>query len=154
MLRAIKKINRVLIMKLILYLIVTLLIMEVIGKIETKHVRIWIDDEGILNVKIKEGAEINLQEIQACFDAYTKLGCLKNKVLQLMEGGAFLTFNKDALQYAADNGKYFFVASAIVNNSMTIRMLFNFFNKFFKQPVPFKMFSTKAEALEWLKTFR
>lgn len=123
-------------------------------KIETKSTQIWIDDEGILHVKIKEGAEVDLEEVKFCFDIYKKLGCHKNKVLQLIEGGSFFTFDNNAQKYAAKHGGDFFIAAAIINNSLAIRMLFNFFNAFFKNRVPFKMFITKQEALKWLRTFR
>ena len=128
--------------------------MEVQEKIETKSAKIWFDNEGILHLKIKEGAEIDLQEIKECFKVYEKLGCKENKVLQIMEGGSFFTFDKDSQKYAAQYGKHFFIASALIHDSLAIRFLFNFFNNFFKHPVPFKMFSTKGEALQWLRTFK
>lgn len=123
-------------------------------KIETETAQIWIDEEGILHLKIKEGAEVDLQEVKTCFDTYQKLGCKENKVLQLIEGGTFFTFDKEAQKYAAKHGRYFFIAAAIVHNSLAIRILFNFFNNFFKHPVPFKMFDTEEKALKWLRTFQ
>ena len=128
--------------------------MEVTEKTEIKTATIWIDEEGILRLKIKEGAEIDLQEAQLCFETYKKLGCHENKVLQLMEGGSFFCYDKDALKYIADQGKHFFIAAALVNEFLAIRLVFTFFNSFFKHPVPFKMFSTKEKALEWLRTFK
>src|ERR1039457_6894461 len=122
--------------------------MEVAEKIGTKTSTIWIDQEGILRLQIKEDAEVNLHEAQLCFEAYKKLGCQKNKVLQLMEGGSFFSYDKVALKYIAKQGGDFFIASAMVHDSLAIRILFNFFNNFFNRNVPFKLFRSKEKALE------
>ena len=42
--------------------------------IHTKQNEIWIDDEGILVLRMSEGAEMDLEEVTACFDVYRKLG--------------------------------------------------------------------------------
>ena|ERR1035437_7445571 len=128
--------------------------MTVTKKIETKSATIWIDDEEILHLKIKEGARVHLPEIKTCFDIYEKFGFHKQKALQLMEGGRFFTFDHDAMLYASKQGKNIFLASAIVHDAVAIRMLYNFFNRFYNNPVPFKMFGAKEEALRWLRTFR
>lgn len=127
--------------------------MKPVEKIETQSAFIWIDDEGILHLRIKDGAEIDLEEAKKCFEIYKALGCKKNKVFQLIEGGTFFTIDTDAQKYIAQQGKDYFHAAAIVNNSLAIRMLFNFFNKFFKQKVPFQMFPSRDKALNWLRRF-
>ena len=119
---------------------------------ETGKAFIWIDDEGILHLKLNEGAEIDLKEVEKHFSIYKDLRLQKHKALQLFEGGAFFAFNSDAMKYVANNGSDFFIASAIVNNSLAIRILFGFFKKFFDQSFPFEMFGTKGEALKWLRT--
>ena len=122
-------------------------------RIETKSTTIWMDKEGLLRLKIKHGAEVDLQEMKTIFAAYKKLGCRKNKALQLIEGAHFFTIKKNALGYAAEQGKHFFIASATVYNSLAIRILFNFFTNFYKPLVPLRIFMTKGEAMDWLRTF-
>src|ERR1017187_8951314 len=102
--------------------------MPITEKIETKTSTIWIDEEGILHLKIKEGSVVDLDDAKVFFDSYRKLGCHENKVLELMTGGTFFTFNKSAMQYSAKQGKHYFIATALINNSLAIRLLFNFFN--------------------------
>ena len=131
-----------------------LYIMGATEKIETKTAKIWIDDEGIVRFKIKEGAAVDLQEVEEHFNVYRKLVSKKNKALHLFESGEFFRFDIDAMKYVAKHAKDFFIASAIVHNSLAIRILYNFVHKFIVPPVPFKMFSTKSEALEWLRAFR
>jgi hypothetical protein len=123
-------------------------------KIRTKKNVIWIDEEGILRVAPNEGAELDLEEAMACFDVYRQLGCRENKVLQLMDGRGGLSATPEARDYAAEHGKEYFIASAIVSSSLPVRIIVNFFNAFYKHEVPFKMFSTEEEALRWLRKFK
>lgn len=128
--------------------------MNINKKIETKTAEIWIDDDEIVHLKIKEGAKIDLQQVQKHFNIYKKLGCQKNKTLHLFEGGAFFTFEKAAMQYVYKHVKHFFLASAIVNNSLAVRINIDLFNSFINTSFPFKTFSTNREAQKWLSTFK
>lgn len=123
-------------------------------KIETKTSVIWIDDEGILRLKIKPNSELYLDDVKECFLIYEQLGCKENKVLQLMDAKVYFYMDDDAQKYAAEVGKDFFIASAIVNNSIAIRLLVNFFNTFYQHGVPFKLFGDEEKALRWLRKFR
>ena len=121
--------------------------------IETKTTSISIDHEGILRVKIKQGAKVDEEEVRKCFTIIKTLSN-GNKLLELMEGGNFFTFDEAAQKYAAKYGKDHFIASAIIIRSIGVRLLYNFFNTFFKQTVPFKMFADEKSALKWLRGFK
>lgn len=123
-------------------------------KISTGKSDIWIDEEGILRLYPVEGEEIDLEEAKRCFQIYRQLGCCENKRPQLIitKGSSALT--AEARNYAAKHGQDCFTASAVVSNSLAIRFLVNFFNSFYKSPIPFRMFKTEEEALEWLRGFR
>lgn len=124
------------------------------GKIRTPFNEIWFDAEGILHVRATEQGEIDLDEVKACFEVYEKLGCRQNKVLQLMDARIGLTIAKEARDYAAREGVNYFIASAIVSDSLSVRLVVNFFNMFYKHKVPFKLFRNEKEALKWLRKFR
>ncbi|MES2764029.1 MAG: STAS/SEC14 domain-containing protein [Bacteroidota bacterium] len=122
--------------------------------IRTKVNDIWIDDEGFLILKPKEGVELDLDEVKACFEAYRTLGIgPHNKVLELIDARDG-SMNSEARTYAAEHGKDYFIAAAIVSDSLAVRLVVNFFNTFYKQIVPFKMFATEESARKWLRTFR
>lgn len=126
--------------------------MEPSDKIETRSSKIWIDEEGILHLKIMEGARIDLEEMHLLFNAYRKLGCDKHKRVQLIEGSSYFTLDRKAIKAAnAERGKYI-LAAATVNNSLSMLLLFRFIQKFYKLTSPIKMFQTKSEALQWLRT--
>ncbi|MEO6301879.1 MAG: STAS/SEC14 domain-containing protein [Bacteroidia bacterium] len=123
-------------------------------KIKTLSNEIWIDDEGILILKLVESGELDLTEVTACFEAYKQLGIgPSNKVLQLIDVRQDGSMTHEGRNYAAEHGKNFFIASAVISDSLAIRMIVNFFNAFYKHPVPFKMFADEEDARKWLKTF-
>ncbi len=124
-------------------------------KLKTKQSEIWLDEEGFLVVSMKEGIDMDLEEVTSCFEAYAKLGYGNGKkTLQLMISKDAATMPHDARQYAAENGKHFFRASALVGQSLAIRLVVNFYNTVYKHEVPFKMFGNEEEARKWLRTFK
>ncbi len=122
--------------------------------IETRSSIISIDEEGILHIHIKDGMQVELEDAKESFAIYKKWGCDKNNVLQLMQGGKFYAMSKPAQKYATEQSVHFFIASALVNKSLAIRILFDFYLSFFKPKIPFKLFPTVASALKWLRSFK
>jgi hypothetical protein len=120
--------------------------------IKTALSEIWIDEEGFLWVRPKPGAEMDGVEVEACFRVYRELGCAKNKALQLMDGRADFTMTREAREYAAQYGEELFIASAMITDNLAMRLIVNFFNRFYKMSVPFRSFPTELEAKIWLKT--
>jgi len=128
---------------------------DVISVIKTKLSEIWIDEDGFLVFKPDDGAEIDQEEVEACFKAYDTLGIgPHNKVLELIDARGHSSLTPEARALAAKQGRNYFIASAIISESLSIRLIVNFFNKFYKQEVPFKMFANERSAREWLRTFR
>lgn len=127
--------------------------MVTIKKIRTKANEIWIDEEGFLILKPLEGVELDLDEVKACFAVYRELGIgPNNKVLELIDARDG-SLTAEARAYAGENGKDYFIAAAIISDSLAVRMVLNFINNFYKHAVPFKMFSNESDARKWLRTF-
>lgn len=123
-------------------------------KIHTGKSVIHIDEEGILRLTAVPGVEIDLEEVTRCFDIYEQLGCRENKTLQLIDTRGDGSMTPEARNYAAQHVDKFFIASAVVSDSLAVRMLVNFFNGFYRQRVPLRMFKTEEDALQWLRKFR
>lgn len=113
-----------------------------------------IDEEGILRIRVKDGAKLNEGDVQESFAIYRAWGCDKTKVLELITVKNIFMLDEEAQKYAAKYSNDFFIAVALVNNSTGIRVLLNFYNTFFNRNMPFKMFPTEARALAWLRTFK
>lgn len=123
-------------------------------KISTPFNEIWFDAQGILHVRATEQGEIDLDEVKCCFAVYEQLGCRQKKVLQLMDARVGLTMSKEARDFVAKEGVNYFIASAIVSDSLSVRLVVNFFNLFYKHKVPFRLFRNEEEALKWLGKHR
>jgi hypothetical protein len=123
--------------------------------IKTKTSEIWIDENAILRVNVMEGAELTYEEVAICFESYAKLGCgSDNKVLQLMDARVNSSMTKEGREYVAKQAKHFFIASAVITNNLPVRLIANFFIKFYRLNIPVKIFDSKEKALEWLLKFR
>ena len=128
--------------------------METTQKVKTAYNEIWIDHEVFLMLKPVPGVELDLEEVKACFEVYKSFGIgPNNKVLELIDARDG-SMTSEARNYAAENGKDYFIASAIISDSLAVRMVVNFFNTFYKHVVPFKMFANEEDARVWLRTFK
>lgn len=114
---------------------------------------IWLDENGILNVRSVREGEMDLPEVEKCFEAYRQLGCDQRKVLQLLDLTVPVSITKEAREYVDKMAPDFFIASAIVSDSLAIRIIINFMS-FFKPYIPIRMFNKKEDAIEWLMKFR
>jgi hypothetical protein len=125
-------------------------------KIRTKHSEIWLDEEGILIVQMDNDIELDLEEVKACFEIYKSLGFGPGRrALQLIfSGEESSSMPTDARKYASEHAKEYFVASAVVGQSLAVRLVVNFFNTFYKRQIPFKLFETEEAARAWLKQFK
>lgn len=123
--------------------------------IRTRTSEIWVDEDGILRVKVMEGAELTYEEVKKCFEVYSELGYGKNdKALQIMDARANCTMNKEGRDYAAKVSSDFFIACAVITNNLPVKLIVNFFNSFYKTGVPMRIFSSEEKALEWLLKYK
>lgn len=127
-----------------------------ITRVRTKSTEIWLDEEEILWLLPDANAELDLEEVKICFEEYSRMGINKNnKVLQIIDAHAGVSMSKEGRDYAAEHGKDFFIASAIISKNLSVRLIVNFFNLFYKtQPVPFKLFDTVENGKVWLAKFK
>lgn len=113
----------------------------------------YIDEDGILRIKILEGADITLENIKKNFEVYKQL-LGDRKALLMIDSLAKYTFSKEARIYAASNQTGLNrVAVAHVIGSFANRWLISIYIRFNKPVVPTKMFSSEEKAINWLKSF-
>ncbi len=110
------------------------------------------DNNGFIRIKPNDGFEFNESDVQRQFENYCKLGINTNNKTKLFVDATFdFQMNKEARDIAAKKAKEYFIATAIVSNSFSTRLLVNFLNSFYNFGLPIKMFSTEKEAINWLK---
>lgn len=123
-------------------------------EVETRISHISLEVDGILRVRIKDIGVVKEADVIESFDIYRKWGCDKKKVLQIMYGNNFFSMDSAGQKYAAKHGNEIFLASAMVHKSIAIRVLFNFFIRFFRTDVPMRIFSDEKSAVQWLENYR
>lgn len=115
---------------------------------------IWIDEENIMRVEFSKHVTLKLSDMEEAYKIFGDLGFGpgKNKSRQLLSGGPII-ISKEARDYAGKNGTDFFIAAAMVTDSIFMRYMINLFNAVQKHDVPFKVFATENQAIVWLRTF-
>ncbi len=122
-------------------------------KKETRTATITLLEPGIVKVKFKPEIKLEKEDILANIKASVDLTGGKHCALLEIRNNAGIS--DDALLFAGsrENAEYR-IANAIVFKATSVKLLWNFFNMFFKPTVNNKVFRNDAEALKWLRGFR
>lgn len=116
-------------------------------------VEIWLEG-GIVNVLYLDHADITPEikhEMHLIFIEIT-LG-KKHPFLYQSEGS--LWYTKAARDYAYEiEPKQPFLAVAMFAPTLGYRLIAEFYGRFYKPAVPYKVFKEKPDAIEWLKSFQ
>ena len=121
-------------------------------KIISEKDSIWLDENNIVRIKINEGFDFSEEDVQRQFDSYSKLGVGENnKALLLVDATADFIMFKEARELSAKKSKDYFIAAAIISNSLSTRLLINFLNSVYNFGIQLKLFSNEKDALKWLK---
>lgn len=109
------------------------------------------EEERILHVKIKEYAEMNLENAKVHYQMINEL-VNHRPYLALVEASNYYSIDKEAWKYASLNEV---VANrkavAHYNPCLANRLTTSFFTKAYSSCMPVKVFKVKEEAEKWLK---
>lgn len=122
-------------------------------KITTSVAEMYIDEDGILRIKILPGVNINKENFKEYFDASVKL-LEGKKALVLFNASSEYTITDEEKKIGtskevADTR----IAIAYVTRSLANKLMFNLFISVYRPTVPAKMFASEAKGLKWLKSF-
>jgi hypothetical protein len=125
--------------------------------LQTKHTRIstvTLREDSIIQVTIAAGATESLEDAQATIRAAGELAQGRRYPI-LVDIRHMHGQDRDArLVYGSPEAAEIGTAAALVVESRISKLLANFFMAIVKNRVPTKVFTTEAEAIEWLKGFR
>jgi hypothetical protein len=122
-------------------------------KVSTSVAEMYIDEDGILQIRFFRGVEVTLEK---AIEYYAVSNDLLNnqKSLVLVDASEDYQITEEAKAYVqTEEAMKNRIAIAFVTNSIANQLMFNLYVKFYKPLVPLKMFSNKTAALKWLKTF-
>lgn len=110
------------------------------------------NEEGFYDLFIKDNVEIFIEDMERIIAAQKELN--GNRIPILIEGGKYSTTNVDVLKFLAKNENMpYSKVSAYVAKSTSQKLLGNFFLKMNKPERPTRFFSTREEAIDWLRQY-
>lgn len=113
---------------------------------------ITFNEEGFYDLFIKDNVEIFIEDMERIIAAQKELN--GNRIPILIEGGKYSTTNVDVLKFLAKNENMpYSKVSAYVAKSTSQKLLGNFFLKMNKPERPTRFFSTREEAIDWLRQY-
>jgi hypothetical protein len=106
-------------------------------------------DDGILRIRINEGAVIGLAQAKLQHETIRRM-CGEGKIPVLIDSRANYAVTKEAQEYAAANSGNR-IATAVVGSSPLAKISLNLYLSIFRPLTPYKLFSTEEAAIDWLK---
>ncbi|MDH5542455.1 MAG: hypothetical protein OEY64_05780 [Nitrospinota bacterium] len=119
----------------------------------TDTVDIWLDENGIIWMVDHKGAEERIEHARENVATVWKAsGGIKRPVL--IDIRQLKSITREAREYYAGEEVANFGSSvALLTSSPATKVIGNFFLKFNKPTLPFRIFTSELEAVHWLKGF-
>jgi len=111
-------------------------------------------EDDVLYVRMKEGINLGQAEMEDLLKQAIEL-TTPNKYFAIIDTTAPYDSSLEARNFYAESeySKYRF-ADAFIVNSLSMRLLVNFFITFNKPKIPSKMFNDKESAHQWINTLK
>lgn len=106
-------------------------------------------DDGILRIRMIEGAYVDLDNIKLQYSTIQRL-VGDQRVAVLLDARAKFTTSKDAYEYLSQQSGHRIATAVITTNSFS-KAVINTYITVFKPASPYKMFTSEDLAIEWLK---
>lgn len=115
--------------------------------------RVFLGDDGIVRMIQNPGVDLTLEDARECFAAHQKVRRGKRHPL-LIDARKMRSITKDARQFfASDEVSRVSLAFAMIVDTPLSRVLGNFYLGISKPQLPARIFSSEADALEWLNGY-
>lgn len=105
-------------------------------------------DDGILRIKINEGAHMTLAQAKLQLETIRRL-CGNKRVPILVDARVNYSTTKEAHEFSAQHEEIRLATAVISSNNFT-KVSLNLYLSIFKPSTPYKLFSKEQEALAWL----
>lgn len=120
--------------------------------IEITAAKISLEKDGILRIKMKDGADIELDDVKEIIETHLKLSKGK-KVPVLTDARKVKAISREARQSSAEESSKISLANAVLVNSPLSRTLGRLYLGINKPSYPTKLFTSEDKAIKWLNGF-
>lgn len=119
--------------------------------VEVRTHLIWLEDDGIVRVKVKPNIEISLQDAQVAIRAVSNV-CGGKRCPALVDMRGLVGMDRGArLYFAGEETAKVESAAALIIESPLSKAVGNFFMGLNKPIIPTRLFTSEEAALAWLK---
>lgn len=113
---------------------------------------ISLNEDGYYDLFIKDNIEIFVDDMLRIIEAQKQLS--GQRIPILISGGKYSTTNVEVMHFLAKNENMpYSKVSAYITNSVSQKLLGNFYIKINKPERPTKFFNNKEDAVTWLKQY-
>jgi hypothetical protein len=119
--------------------------------IETEINKIWLGEDGILYVDVFPNAEVTLDTARKSSELRAQLAGSKARPM-LIDMSKIKSMTREARNHYSKAGRNV-LALALVVKSPVSKVIGNLFLGLNKPSYPVRLYISKSEAIEWLKTF-
>jgi thiamine monophosphate synthase len=124
-----------------------------VSSVEVRTHVIWLEDDGIVRVKVKPHVTITLEDAKVCVRTVREV-CGGKQTPALIDMTVLVAIEREArLYFAGEETAKVETAAALLINSPVARAIGNIFMGLNKPIFPTRLFTSEAEALNWLKGF-
>ena len=112
------------------------------------------DEQGIIRVHYLEGSTIDIPQKKELFRSYAEIS-KGEKSLFVFKAQNHVNFTKEAKEFSVRfELKQPFLAIAVVAHNLAYQLIADFYFKFYKPKVQYKVFKSEDKAVEWLLQYR
>jgi len=121
--------------------------------ISTKKGKVYIDKHGILIQTYIENADLTLEDARADFKSYNEL-CKDCKLPVLIDMENVKSVEREARAfYSSKEATNYITAAGLLITNPVNRIIGNFYMGLNKTAFPFRMFTERKKAIQWLKKY-
>lgn len=114
--------------------------------------RIWLGDDGIMRIEFPQDYHFTLEDVRDLNCRHREISCERRPLLAYSQSVA--AAEHEAQQFASSEEVVEVVSAlAIIVHSFFTRAMAEIFMKFHKPPYPTRVFTSEADALEWLEPY-
>ncbi len=123
---------------------------RIIRSVELEQIKFVWRSDNILHYATKENSFITMKDVDAVMEIVKTWG-EENKYLHLYESGINSSVDTDVREWGSSSSQnQHTVADAILVKNMAQRLVGNFYVQFNRPVKPTRLFSSRADAIQWL----
>ncbi len=121
------------------------------NRIVTQTGEVWLGEDGIIRIEIRNPREHTLEDARECVDAVRRAGLGVRRPLMSRIAAPGPMTSEARIYYASEDAARAITALAMVSNSTLGRIVANILIGLNATPIPMRLFGSEEAGLHWLR---